>query len=235
MPTKLNRGGEQQEYNASNGEYSSSSSSSTASNANQLRRKAFKMGLKLDYIGRRDTSGGGIQRANATMKNNQIKALEDNGFTQEEINTIVKDAEEKQKKKSEGLKNFLKQSKDNYLKKSFGEDVKVDQNGKSFTFKHYIDDDNINIVTHNVSYWKNKDTYVMWVDNDKVIYLKSWNVTPVRNEKFGDAYSVKLNRQYFKPYKTYTTEEFYFSNEETFDDLLKVSKEQDEENIKWRL
>lgn len=237
MPTKLNRVGEQQEYNASNGEYSNSSNGSINKeiDVKELRKKAFKMGLNIDYIGRTDTVGGGVQHSNWVRREKQLDSLKENGFTDEEINVMVKDAREKQAKKNENFKNFLKSSKEKYLKKQFGDDVSVDENGKDIKFKHYVDDDNVNIITNNVQYWKNKDTYVLWVDTDKVVYLKSWDVTPVRNMKYGDAYSVKLNRQYYKPYNTYKSDTYIFEKGTTFDDLVNIAKEQDNENIEWRI
>lgn len=236
MPTKLNSAGQQQEYNASTGEYSNgTSSSSTASNASDLRKKALKLGLTLDYIGRDDIAGGGSQRANYQHYLNEKQALKDNGFTDEEIETIRKDAREKQEKKNESFKNFQAMQKENYVKKALGDNVEVDETGKRYKFKHAIDNDNINLVTNNVQYWKNKDAYVLWVDKNKVVYLKAWNVTPISNAKYGNAYAVKLNRNYFKPYNTFETKDYMFDKEDTFDSLLEVAKQQDNENVAWKV
>lgn len=249
MPTKPNRAGEQQNYvPAGNGDASGEyGDNATGSNVNystknqnkldvkQLRKKALDMGLSLKYIGRKDILGGGQQEVTRFKQDNELKVLKDKGFSKEEIELLQKDAMEKQEEKTNSFKNFLKDKKDNYLKKSFGEDMQMSSNGKDFTFKHYINDDNINIVTKNVDYFKNKDTYVMWVGNNKVVYLKSWNVTPIKNSKYGNAYSVKLDRKYFKPYNSYQNDNLYFEKEDTFDDLVNIAKEQDKENMEWRI
>ena len=104
---------------------------------------------------------------------------------------------------------------------------------KYFTFKHVIDDDNIIIImTRNV---KNiKGNAVLIVDNNKGVYLKPWQVNFLCSAYVEDAYAVKLNRNFFKPYQfNFTFDDMSFEKEDTFDELLAVAKEQDEANERW--
>lgn len=106
---------------------------------------------------------------------------------------------------------------------------------KYFEFKRVVNDDEIIIVSTNVVFWHNKGQYVMFVDNNKVVYLKDWQVRQVKSWDLGmNAYIVKLNRQYFKSYQLpFESEDLCFEKEETFDDLLKVAQEQEKENVAW--
>jgi len=107
-------------------------------------------------------------------------------------------------------------------------------NGRDYTFKHDIDNDNIIVATSNVK--KIKDSYVMIVGKNKAIYVKDWAIKPVYNwDKGISGYLVKVNRNYFKPYTFKTDfEEYVGDSEDTFDSLKEVAKSQDKENIKWR-
>ena len=124
---------------------------------------------------------------------------------------------------------YIKSLKERQVERFFGE-VKQKSN-KYFRFNHYVDEDNCIIITDNVRYIKGCPVLV--VDNNKVVYLKDWLVMPIRNYDNGIyAYAVKITRKFFKIY-TFKNEfeDVYFEKEDTFDDLLKVSKEQDEEDM----
>ncbi|WP_368346656.1 hypothetical protein [Peptostreptococcus anaerobius] len=120
------------------------------------------------------------------------------------------------------------------LKKSdreffFGE-VKETSN-KYFTFNHVISNDEIIIITENIH--EIKGNLVLIVDNNKAVYLKNWQVKGIMNYYNGIyAFAVKLNRKYFKSY-TFKNEfkNVHFETEDTFDTLLEVAKEQDQENM----
>ena len=104
-----------------------------------------------------------------------------------------------------------------------------------FTFKRVLNNDEIIIVTNNVRRFK--EDYVLWVDNNKVIYLKDWQIKPVKNYDLGDSsYAVKLNRKYFKPYTLrFESRDLMFNKEDTFDSLMEVAKQQEKKNIKWAI
>lgn len=63
---------------------------------------------------------------------------------------------------------YLKSLKAKHIEKFFGE-VKQKSN-KYFTFNHYVDEDNVIIITNNIKYIKSNPVLV--VDNNKVVYLK---------------------------------------------------------------
>ena len=163
------------------------------------------------------------------------------GLTEEETKALwdyakAKDEASKQKLKDSGWKP--------YCEKVFGEGAKsTGGNNPDYTWKHYKDDDNVQIVTGNVQFWANRNTYVLWVDNNKVVYLKPWQVEQVKQWNGGNyinQYVVKLNRQYFKPYTTYTSDTFKFdvANGDRawdFDYCVEIAKEQDKKNTAWKL
>ena len=123
----------------------------------------------------------------------------------------------------------MKSRKEKDLTFFFGETKKM--SNKYFSFKRFIDDDNIIIITNNIK--TIKGSFVMLVDNNKAVYLKDWQVRPVHNYGAGiNAYAVKLNRKYWKVY-TFKTDfdDMAFEKEETFDDLVTIAKEQDIENM----
>lgn len=134
------------------------------------------------------------------------------------------------------LKEMFKARKENEMNFLFNGGFKMVSN-KYFTFNRVINDDEIIIVTNNIKYWNNKDQYVLVIDNDKVVYLKSWQVAKVKNYDLGiNSYVVKLNRNYFKSYQLgFKFDDMSFEKENSFDDLLKVAKAQNQENIKWAL
>lgn len=233
MPTKPNRSGEQQNYvppgnGDASGEYTEnnqSSSNSKDSKIEELKKRARAKKISIEDLGYQSTiSTHGTQWANQNKRDEVIQKLKENGFTKEEIEILRNYKQEQQEKKNQSFKKFTKDLKENYAKSVFGKDVQ--QNGNKYLWKHYINDDEINIVTNNIQFWMNRGAYVMWVDNNKVVYLKDWQIQPIRNEQ-GKAYAVKLNRAYFKPYTTYQNDDYGFEKEDTFDDLVKVAKEQD--------
>ena len=124
---------------------------------------------------------------------------------------------------------YIKSLKENNITRFFGKVTHT--SNKYFTFNHYINNDEAIIITSNVKYIKNNP--VLIIANNKVVYLKEWLVTPVRNYYEGIyGYAVKINRQYFKPY-TFKSEfeDICIEKEYTFDDFLEIAKEQDKENM----
>jgi hypothetical protein len=102
---------------------------------------------------------------------------------------------------------------------------------KYFTFDHYINDDELVIVTNNIITVKGNPVLV--VGNNKVVYLKDFCINPVHNYDHGiNAYAVILKREYFKVYTFKNDiEGFDFEKEESFDDFVTLAKEQDEANM----
>lgn len=126
---------------------------------------------------------------------------------------------------------YIKSMKKKDLEWFFGEDLKKTSN-KYFEFTHFVDDDNIIILTSNILNIKN--SYALAVGSNKAVFLKDWQVRPVHNYYENlQTYAVKLNRKYFKIYEFKSEfEQFYFEKDEDFDDLIKVAKEQDDANLK---
>lgn len=120
---------------------------------------------------------------------------------------------------------YLKSVKENETKKFFGEIKKV--SNKYFAFDHVIDEDNFIIITNNIIMVKGNP--VMVVGENKVVYLKDWNVKLVHNYFEGiDAYAVKINRKYFKVYTFKNIIDGYEGmKEETFDDLKAIAATQE--------
>lgn len=121
------------------------------------------------------------------------------------------------------------------LKRFFGEDVKV-SNGNHDTVLHFtrvIDEDNIIIVTNNVKVIK--ENYVLIVGKNKVVYLKEWNVMLLKNWNLAiDTYAIKLSRKYFKTYEFKNGFDEFIGEDETFDDLLAVAREQESDTTTWK-
>lgn len=124
---------------------------------------------------------------------------------------------------------FLKDMKENQINKFFGE-VKNTSN-KYFKFNHILNEDEIIVVTGNVKFIK--DNFVLVVGNNKVVYLKEWNIVRVHNYDLGlNAYAVKLNRKYFKTYTFKSDfEDFHFEKDDTFESLIEIAKEQNDTEI----
>lgn len=127
---------------------------------------------------------------------------------------------------------YLKTKEENKNTFFFGEN-NLETSNKRFQIKNnVIDNDNILLITNNIQYFSNKECFVLWVGNDKIVYLKDWQVIPVYNfETIGYAYIVKLNRNYFKSYNCFKSDRFFFEKEETFDTLLDVAKQQTGNNL----
>ena len=124
---------------------------------------------------------------------------------------------------------YMKQSKENNIKRFFGDVSK--KTNKYFTFNHVIDNDNIIIITGNVKIVKG--SYVLVIGSNKAVFLKPWQVKEVHNYYSGySGYAVKLNRNYFKPY-TFKTgfDDFAFDDEDTFDTLKADAESQNSEQI----
>lgn len=131
---------------------------------------------------------------------------------------------------------YLKSRKLNNLKYFFGEDVETSADFKKILdFKHYKNDDEIIIITNDVKPWK--EQFVLVVDNNKVVFLKPWQVQKVKNWELAiNAYAVKLSREYFKPYQLkFLYDDMHFNQETTFDNLVNIAREQDENKISWKL
>lgn len=133
------------------------------------------------------------------------------------------------------LKEYYNARKEKDMNFFFGESNWRKTSNQYFQFKRVLDDDNMIIVTNNVK--TIKGNYVLLVDNNKVVYLKNWQVKEVENYFDGVyGYAVKLNRNYFKPYTfSFEFDGYSFEKEETFDDLMNVAKEQQEENMAIKL
>lgn len=130
------------------------------------------------------------------------------------------------------LSEYIKKSNEKDMQFFYGKDYKQVSN-KYFTFKRVVDNDNIIIITENVKIIK--DSAVLIVDNDKVVYLKDWQARNVHNFDEGiNAYAVKLNRNFFKTYTFKKPfEEYSFLEADTFDSLYKMAQEQEKENLKF--
>lgn len=122
---------------------------------------------------------------------------------------------------------FLKNQKEKDMNFFFGEGNWEKTSNKYFEFKRVLNNDEIIIVTNNVKMIKGN--YVLLVDNNKVIYLKDWQIRKIHNfYQEIDCYVVKLNRKYFKTYTfSFNFEDYAFEKEETFDSLLEAAKEQE--------
>lgn len=118
----------------------------------------------------------------------------------------------------------------------FGDDADVGATGKCVkSFRHFIDEDNIIIVTSNVKYIRSREAFILIVDHNKAVYLKDWNVKELKNWYLGvDTYAIKLNRKYFKTYTFKSDfEDMVFEKEDTFDSLIDLAKEQDNDKTVW--
>lgn len=102
---------------------------------------------------------------------------------------------------------------------------------KYFRYDSIIDNDNIIVRTNNIAVVKGNPVLV--VDNDKAIYLKSWQVEPVKmNRGEINTYAVKLNRNFMRPY-TFKSgfRDFSFKKQDTFESLKNLAKKQQKQNV----
>ncbi|MDY4012043.1 MAG: hypothetical protein SOY60_10340 [Fusobacterium gastrosuis] len=131
------------------------------------------------------------------------------------------------------LKNKIKEENRDFF---FGEGNWYATSNKYFKFKRILNDDEIIIITENVRELK-EDTIVLVVDNNKVVYLKNWQIKPVKAyEENIYGYAVKLNKKYFKSYSFKNEfKEFYFEKEDTFESLKELAKMQEEEDISFSI
>jgi hypothetical protein len=125
---------------------------------------------------------------------------------------------------------FLKKVKEQNKEKFFPNYKNI--SNKYFTFDHYVNDDEIVIITSNIITVKGSPVLV--VGNNKVVYLKDFCIQAVHNYDLGiNTYAVILKRQFFKVYTFKNDiEGFSFEKEESFDDLIEVAKEQDAADMK---
>lgn len=123
-----------------------------------------------------------------------------------------------------------------FLKKFFGEDVKVSgKDNEKICFKRFKSENEIIVVTNDVK--KIGEHYAMLVDNDKIICLKDNQIVRLRNSTFDlNSYAVKIKRDEWNVMVLpYEFEDMAFTEEVTFDLLIKVAKEQDGWNMEWEL
>ena len=175
------------------------------------------------------SSSNGVTSDKIEKIRSSIEFMESKNYSKEDID---------KKKKQLQFEERYEEQKQKARDKFFGEGNVKDVSNKYFKFKRVLDDNNIIITTNNVEYWKGKEAYVMYVDKNKVVFLKDWQVLPVHNDRGSsslDGYAVKLNRNYFKPYKLSFESEKIFDKEENFDDLYEIAKSQDKENMEWAL
>lgn len=145
---------------------------------------------------------------------------------------------------------YLKSRKESDMNFFFGEGNVKHQTSKYFTFKKVLDDDNIIVLTNNIKHLFNSNTgnaaTILMVDNNKAVYLKSWQIKSVTgivnvDEVTGQGtllptYAVKLNRNYFKVYTFKSNfEGMMFEKEDTFDSLKEDAKLQEVDNIAIKL
>lgn len=129
-------------------------------------------------------------------------------------------------------KDFFKKRKEILMNGFFGANNYNDGNNRFNIKNHVINDDEIIICTNNVSYWRNKDQFILWVGNGKIVYLNKFQVLPVFNyEEVGSCYLVKLNKNYYKVYNCFVNEELSFDKELTFQDLKDIAIQQDTSNL----
>lgn len=150
---------------------------------------------------------------------------------------------EKPKEKKTSRERFIEWQREKHkreLERFFAGGIKKVSN-QYYKFNNYIDDDNVIIVTRNLKMIK--DTPVLMISNNKAVYLKEWQLKPVStwSEDYGteEGFAVKLNRNYYKPY---TFKEkfagYHFGEEDelnSFDDVVKLAKEQQAHDTKWKL
>ena len=110
--------------------------------------------------------------------------------------------------------------------------LELDKKNGKIRWVHHLTDDVVIIETPYVRYWPKQEQYVLLVGHQKVVYLKDWQVLPIRHndEKI---HAVKLNREHFKIYNIgFVYEDGTFPDEVSFDYFVEQAKEQDKSN-KW--
>lgn len=124
---------------------------------------------------------------------------------------------------------YIKDTKAKMRDAFFGEVVQ--KSNKYFTFDHIPDKDTIILVTSDIKTIRGSP--VLIVGNNKAVYLKDWQIRKVHDYYNGfNAYAVKLQRAYFKPYTFRTDfEDYYFKQDETFDSLKAIARSQNGSQI----
>lgn len=94
------------------------------------------------------------------------------------------------------------------------------------------------IFTENVRLYKGSPVLV--VGNNKVVFIRACDVKKARasenEETIADGFVVRINPKYFKNYTFKNDfEDFCFEKEDTIEDLLNASKEQENNNICYSL
>lgn len=105
------------------------------------------------------------------------------------------------------------------------------KSNKYFHYKHFLNDNEVIVNTSNIKYINGNPVLV--VGRNKGLYLKDWQLKPFKNYDKGiEGYTVKLNRNYFKPYTfRFDFNDINIENDETFDDFINTAKAQDKEDM----
>lgn len=161
---------------------------------------------------------------------------------EEPKNTVIAETE-KPKEKKTSRERFVEWQKEKHkreLDRFFSGGIRKVSN-QYYKFNNYIDDDNVIVVTRNIKMIKGNP--VMLIGNNKAVYLKDWQLKSVStwDKDYGtqDGFAVKLNRNYYKPYTFRERFDGYYFNDDdelnSFDDVVKLAKEQQEHDTKWKL
>lgn len=102
-------------------------------------------------------------------------------------------------------------------------------------YQSILDEDNIIIRTNNIKWIKGQP--VLLIDNDMGVYLKDWQVKDSGNYWEDIEFSlVKLNRKYFRPYQfSFKFDGMEFIEQDTFESLVELAKEQQQINLKVKI
>lgn len=139
----------------------------------------------------------------------------------------------KQPKKKRTLSDYYKERKQKDMDFFYGKGNTKKLSNKYFEFKRVLDDDNCIVVTNNIKTIKGNP--VMITGNNQAVYLKDWQYRPVHNYYDGiDAYAVKLNRKYYRPYTfRFNFDEYSFDKNNSFDDMMDTARQQEQVNMKF--
>lgn len=156
----------------------------------------------------------------------------DNAIAREKERTAATQAA-KQPKKKRTLSDYYKERKQKDMDFFYGKGNTKKLSNKYFEFKRVLDDDNCIVVTNNIKTIKGNP--VMITGNNQAVYLKDWQYRPVHNYYDGiDAYAVKLNRKYYRPYTfRFNFDEYSFDKNNSFDDMMDTARQQEQVNMKF--
>lgn len=194
--------------------------------------KSFSEVLKFnpyhDRLGR-FTSGGSA--TSFTYRPGASKA-HDNAIAREKKRTAAMEAA-KHPKKKRTLSDYYKERKQKDMDFFYGKGNTKKLSNKYFEFKRVLDDDNCIVVTNNIKTIKGNP--VMITGNNQAVYLKDWQYRPVHNYYDGiDAYAVKLNRKYYRPYTfRFNFDDYSFDKNNSFDDMMDTARQQEQVNMKF--